>query len=209
MTGVQTCALPISDGRAARTVSDRQIANGVPEDVPAGGVARSSEMGLLKNQVAFRTGMRWAGYGLMALGPALTAYGASQANNPYIKKGGFGAAVGEAGGGAYYFYGRFALGGAKGFQAGRAAMALGGRIAMGAGGVGQALLSGYMAVEDFQQGDWTAFGFDAAAAVGGVALVAAAIVSAPALATGLAIAGIVTGVAAGVFHAGRYFGWWN
>jgi len=66
-----------------------------------------------------------------------------------------------------------------------------------------------MAVEDFQQGDWTAFGFDAAAAVGGVALVAAAIVSAPALATGLAIAGIVTGVAAGVFHAGRYFGWWN
>lgn len=198
-----------SDGRAARTVSDRQIANGVPEDVPAGGVARSSEMGLLKNQVAFRTGMRWAGYGLMALGPALTAYGASQANNPYIKKGGFGAAVGEAGGGAYYFYGRFALGGAKGFQAGRAAMALGGRIAMGAGGVGQALLSGYMAVEDFQQGDWTAFGFDAAAAVGGVALVAAAIVSAPALATGLAIAGIVTGVAAGVFHAGRYFGWWN
>ena len=198
-----------SDGRTARTVSDRQIASGVPEDVPAGGVARSSDMGLLRNSSHLRTGLRWGGYGLMALAPVLTAYGASQANNSYIQAGGFGAAAGEAGGAAYYFYGRFALGGANGFQAGRAAMALGGRFAMGAGGVGQALLSGYMAYEDYQQGDWTAFGFDAAAAVGGVALVAAAIVSAPALATGLAIAGIVTGVAAGVFHAGRYFGWWN
>jgi RHS repeat-associated protein len=198
-----------SDGRTARTVSDRQISSGVREDVPAGGVARSSEIGLLRNSPRLRTGLRWGGYGLLALGPVLTAYGASQANSSYIQAGGFGAAAGEAGGAAYYFYGRFALGGANGFQAGRAAMALGGRFAMGGGGVGQALLSGYMAYEDYQQGDWMAFGFDAAAALGGVALLAAAVVSAPAIATGLAIAGIVTGVAAGIFHAGRYFGWWH
>ena len=153
--------------------------------------------------------MRWGGYGLMGLGPALTAYGASQANNDAVRAGGFAAAAAEAGGAGYYFYGRFALGGANGFQAGRTAMAIGGRIAGIAGGAAQALLSGYAAYEDYQAGDWKAFGFDAAAAVGGVALIAAAVVSAPAVAVGLAVVGIATGLAAGIFHAGRYFGWWS
>jgi RHS repeat-associated protein len=206
---LQPASTNASQGSSARAVRDRAVAAGAPEDTPAGGVARTSEMGLLRNSPRVRTGLRWGGYGLMVLGPALTAYGAWQANNTYIQAGAFASAGVEAGGAGYYFYGRFALGGANGFGAGRAAMQLGGRIALAAGGVAQALLSGYMAYEDYQREDWKAFGFDLAAAVGGVALVAAAIVSAPALAIGLAVVGIVTGVAAGVFHAGRYFGWWN
>lgn len=87
-------------------------------------------------------------------------------------------------------------------------MRLGGRIALGAGGVGQFVLSGYSAYQEFKSGDYVAAGFDTAAALGGIALIAAAIVTAPAWATGLAIAGVVTGVAAGVFHLGRYFEWW-
>jgi RHS repeat-associated protein len=204
----QSASANRSDGRAARTVSDRQIASGVPEDIPAGGVARTRDMGLLRNRQGFRTGMRWGGYGLMAAGPALTAYGALQVDDPYVRGGGLGAASVEAAGVGYYFYGRFALGGANGFATGQAAMSLGGRVALGAGGVGQFLLSGYMAYEDYQRKDWVAFGFDAAAAVGGIALIAAAVVTAPAWATGLAIAGIVTGLAAGAFHLGRYLDWW-
>lgn len=209
---IQDAGINSSQGRTGRTVADRQIATGVPEDVPAGGVARTRDIGRLVNRQGFRTGMRWGGYGLMIAGPALTTYGALQADNLYVKGGGLGAAAVEAGGVGYYFYGRVALGGAKGFAAGQAAMNLGGRVALGAGGVGQALLSGYLAVGDFQRGDWRAFGFDAAAALGGVALIVAAVISAPALAAfaiGLAIFGIATGIAAGVFHAGRYFGWWN
>ncbi|GAB4004802.1 hypothetical protein GCM10029992_50850 [Glycomyces albus] len=61
-----------------------------------------------------------------------------------------------------------------------------------------------MAYEDYQRGDWTAFGFDAAAAVGGVALVIGAVVGSPVL-IGI---GIVTGIAAGVFGLGRAFDWW-
>jgi RHS repeat-associated protein len=206
---LQPGALNKSQGSNAKNVRNRSVTNGAPEDVPAGGVARTSEMGLLRNSPRLRSGFRWGGYGLMVAGPALTALSASQVQNPYVRGGGYAAAGAEAGGVGYYFYGRFALGGANGFQAGRAAMALGGRLAGAAGGVAQAAISGYMAYEDAQQGDWTAFAFDAAAALGGVALIAAAIVTAPGWALGLAVVGIATGVAAGVFHAGRYFGWWD
>jgi hypothetical protein len=61
-----------------------------------------------------------------------------------------------------------------------------------------------MAYEDYQRGDWTAFGFDGAAAIGGVALAVGCIVGSPVL-IGI---GIVTGVAAGVFWLGRAFSWW-
>lgn len=195
-------------GSDAMHTRNRAVGAGAPEDVPAGAVARTSEMGGLRNQPWVRGTLRGIGHGLMVAGPGMTAWGASQIENDAVRYGGYGAAAVEAGGVARYMHGRYALGGANGMAAGRAAMSVGGRIAMGAGGVGQALISGYMAYEDYQNGDWVAFGFDAAAAVGGVCLIAAAIVTAPAWATGLAIAGVVTGIAAGVFHLGRAFDWW-
>jgi RHS repeat-associated protein len=205
----QASGLNRSQGRSARTVADRQIAGGVPEDVPAGGVARTSEMGRLVNRPGFRTAARGVGYGLMVAGPFLTAYGASAIENQGVRYTGYGLAAAEAVGVGIYGYGRIVQGGgAAGAAAGRATMALGSRVAMAAGGAAQALISGYFAYEDYQNKDWVAFGFDAASAVGGVALVAAAVVSAPALAVGLAVVGIATGVAAGVFHLGRWANWW-
>lgn len=195
-------------GSDAMHTRNRSVGAGAPEDVPAGAVARTSEMGGLRNQPWVRGTLRGAGHGLMVAGPALTAWGASQIENDAVRYGGYASAAVEAGGVGYYMHGRYALGGANGMAAGRAAMSLGGRVAMGAGGVGQALISGYMAYEDYQNGDWVAFGFDAAAAIGGVCLIAAAIVTAPAWALGLAIVGVVTGIAAGIFHLGRYFDWW-
>ena len=206
---IQDASVNSSDGRTGRNVADDQIARGAPEDVPAGGVARSREMGSWRFSENVRTGARWGGYGLMVAGPLLTAYGASQTDNPYVAGGAYSAAGVEAAGTGYYFYGRFALRGGAGFPAGRAAMSLGGRVAMGAGGVGQALLSGYMAYGDAQRGDWVAFAFDLAAAIGGVCLIAAAIVTSPAWATGLAIVGIATGLAAAGYWLGRSFGWWG
>lgn len=206
---IQNASVNSSDGRVGRNVANDQILNGAPEDVPAGGVSRSRDMGSWAASERLRTGARWGGYGLMVAGPLLTAYGAYHAGNSYVSAGGFGAAAVEAGGTGYYFYGRFALGGGNGFAAGRAVMATGGRIAMGAGGVGQALLSGYMAYGDAQRGDWVAFGFDLAAAIGGVCLLAAALVTSPAWATGLAIVGIATGLAAGGYWLGRSLGFWG
>lgn len=54
-----------------------------------------------------------------------------------------------------------------------------------------------------QQGDYVAAAFDTGAAVGGALIAAAAVVAAPALAVGLAIAGIGLVLAAAVFHLGR------
>lgn len=201
----QPSGLNQSQGRSARTVADRQIAAGAPEDVPAGGVARSNAIGRWYNSPGFRTVARRLGYGLMVAGPILTWWGAGGIDNAGVRYGTRGLAVAEGAGVAYYMYGRIVLGGgALGTAAGRAAMSAGGMAAGVAGGAAQALVSGYMAYQDAQRGDWTAFGFDAAAAVGGVALAVGAVVGSPVL---LGI-GIVTGIAAGVFHLGRYFDWW-
>ena len=205
----QNASVNSSDGRTGRNVADAQIARGAPEDVPAGAVARSREINSWRFSENLRTGLRWGGYGLMAAGPLITAWGASQTDNPYVAGGAYASAVVEAGGTGAYFYGRFAMKGANAVQAGRAVMSVGGRVAMGAGGVGQFLLSGYMAVGDAQRGDWVAFAFDLAAALGGICLIAAAIVTSPAWATGLAIAGVVTGLAAGGYWLGRSLGFWG
>jgi RHS repeat-associated protein len=198
-----------SQGSSAMWTDRRAIAAGAPENVPAGGVARTAKIGAFYNRPAFRTAMRGAGYASMVAGPALTTYASSQVPYAPVRYTGYTAAAVEAGGVGYYTYGRFALGGASGVDAGLAAMTLGGRIAMGAGGVAQAVISGYMAVEEYRQGDYRAAAFDTAAAIGGVALIAAAIVTAPALATALVVVGIATGIAAGVYHLGRAFNWWS
>lgn len=206
---IQDASLNSSQGSRAKNVRRAAVAAGAPQDIPAGGVARTSEMGRFYNRPGFRTGMRGVGYGLMGAGPFLTAYGASQIDNAGVRYTGYGLAGAEGVGVGTYAYGRIVLGGgALGTASGRAVMSVGGRVAGVAGGAAQAVISGYMAYEDWQNEDYVAFGFDAAAAVGGVALIAAAVVTAPAWALGLAIAGIVTGVAAGVFHLGRWAKWW-
>jgi RHS repeat-associated protein len=192
-------------GNDAKIVKNRQLANGFPADTPAGGVARTRDMGRFWNTEGFRTGMRGLGYGLMVAGPFLTAYGASQVDSAPVRYGGYGAAAAEAGGVAYYSYGRFALGGANGLDAGLAAMSIGGKVALGAGGVAQALISGYMAYQEFKEGDYVAGSIDSAAAVGGVLMVLAAT---GVLAPAAAVIGIGLGLVAGGFHLGRWAGWW-
>jgi hypothetical protein len=140
---------------------------------------------------------------------AQQSYGASQIENAAVRYTGYGLSGVEAVGVGTYMYGRIVMGGgAAGTAAGRAVMGVGGRLAMGAGGAAQALISGYMFVEDLQRGDYVAAGFDGMSALGGVALVAAAIIGAGPLAVGLAVAGIVTGLAAGAYHLGKWAGWW-
>jgi RHS repeat-associated protein len=206
---LQPSGLNSSQGSSARHTADRQIAAGAPEDVPAGGVSRTSQMGRFVNRPGFRTALRGAGYALMVAGPALTAYGASQIENAAVRYGGYGLAGVEAVGTGAYMYGRIVMGGGEaGNLAGRAVMGVGGRLAMGAGGAAQALIGGYMFVQDLQRGDYVAAGFDGLSALGGVALVAAAIIGAGPLAVGLAVAGIVTGVLAGGYHFGKWMEWW-
>jgi RHS repeat-associated protein len=201
----QNRSLNRSQGAGAEALDQRQIANGVPEDVPAGGVSRTRDIGRWYNQPRFRTAARGAGYALMVAGPVLTWWGAGSVRNPGVRYGARGLALVEGAGVATYMYGRIAMGGgALGLASGRAVMSVGGTVAGVAGGLATAAISGYMAYEDYQRGDWRSFGFDAAAAVGGVALAVGAIVGSPVL---LGI-GIVTGVAAGVYHLGRYFSWW-
>src|SRR5205807_3832401 len=92
---VQGSGLNRSQGRTGRTVADQQIAAGFPEDVPAGGVARTGDMGRLSNSPRFRTALRGVGYGLMVLGPILTAWGSSQIDNPAVRNTGLGLAGAE------------------------------------------------------------------------------------------------------------------
>lgn len=205
---VQPLSLNRSQGKRGQLLDRAQINAGASENVPAGGVARVSQVNRFYNRPGFRTTMRGLGYGLMVAGPVLTFIGSSQVSNPGVRYGGYGLATVEGAAVAYYTYGRFALQGATGEAAGLAAMRVGSTIAMRAGGAAQFLLSGYFAVQEFRKGQYVAGGFDTAAALGGLALIAATVVASPALATGLVIAGVVTGVAAGIYHIGNAFHWW-
>jgi RHS repeat-associated protein len=70
----QSASLNRSQGATNRAVVARQVANGAPVDTPAGGVARTSEMGRLSNSQGFRTTMRYGGYALTAAGTVYSAY---------------------------------------------------------------------------------------------------------------------------------------
>jgi RHS repeat-associated protein len=194
-----------SQGSSAMHVDRRAVLAGAVEDVPSGGVARTADMGHWSNSARLRTGLRWGGYGLMLAGPALTVWGASSIDNRAVRYGAYGAAAVEFGAGATYVGARTALG-IRGLHSANLARTAG--IARGAagvaGGVAQALISGYLAYEDYQRGDWVSFGFNATAAVGGVALAIGCVVGSPVL-IGI---GIVTGIAAGVYGLGRMFEWW-
>ncbi|WP_335990359.1 SpvB/TcaC N-terminal domain-containing protein [Glycomyces sp. MUSA5-2] len=191
-----------SQGSSAMHADRRARAAGAVEDVPAGGVARTADMGHWSNSTRLRTGLRWGGNALMLAGPAVTVWGASSIENRAVRYGAYGAAGVEFAAGATYVGARTALG-VRGLHSANLARTAG--IARGAagvaGGVAQALISGYLAYEDYQRGDWTSFAFNAAAAVGGVALVIGCIIGSPVL-IGI---GIVTGIAAGLYGLYRMF----
>ncbi|EMD29227.1 SpvB/TcaC N-terminal domain-containing protein [Amycolatopsis azurea] len=192
------------DGRQNVTEGSqsRVLKQGLPQGEPAGGVARAAEARNLTNLEGFRTGVRSAGVGLMFAGPALTAWSASNTDNSTVRATGYAAAAGEAGGAAYYGYGRWLLG--AGTPAGRVAMSAGGAAAGIAGGIGQAVLSGYQAYEEFRRGDNVAGSIDAAASIGGVMLAIGVATGG----TGLVVAGVALGLFALGFHLGRWGGLW-
>jgi RHS repeat-associated protein len=198
-----------SQGSSAMHLDNAQRARGVQQDVPAGGVARTSEMGLLRNSERVRTALRRGGHALMAGGTALSFWGASQIEDPLVRVGAYATATGEAGASAAVVASRWALETNRFHSAANVARA--GRVVRGArvfggaaGGAGQALVSGYFAYEDYQSGDWTSFAFNACAAIGGVALVIGTVVGSPVL-IGI---GIGTGVAAAIYGVGHAFNAW-
>ncbi len=183
-----------SQGSRARAVRTQSVAAGAPQDAPAGGVARSSDMGRFGNSEGFRTGMRNLGFGMMWAGPFMTAYGAYHSDSSIVRYGGGAVSVTEFGAAGYYTYGRFAMGGGTGASGGVAAMSMASRIGMGAGGVGAVLFNGYQAYQDFSQGNvgWGVVNTIGAVA-GGVMIAAALGFTAPVWGTAAAI---VVGVVA-------------
>jgi RHS repeat-associated protein len=70
----QDRSLNRSQGASNRWTKVGQLNEGIPAGTPAGGVARTSEMGRFWNREWFRTGMRYGGYGLLGAGTVLSAY---------------------------------------------------------------------------------------------------------------------------------------
>ncbi|GLY94445.1 SpvB/TcaC N-terminal domain-containing protein [Actinoplanes sp. NBRC 103695] len=193
-----------------------------PQGVPAGGVARQRDMGRLGNSPRFRTGMRWGGGGLAGLGLGLSAYGLYRDVVEGDAAMGVGDAFGVISGGVeVYAFGATAFGGGATAVGGvtvggLAAVPLG--IALGGVALGvSSAVSGYRA---HQRGDTAgavagAVGTVAGAALaagGGIAVASAlGVAMAPALVAAapvLIAVGAVLAIGVGVFHAGRYFGWW-
>ncbi len=143
-----------SQGSSASHTRRRAVASGAPEDVPAGGVARTDEMNLLRNSERLRTGLRLTGHIMNVGGPVLVFYGASGIENPYVRYTAYGAASVETYGVGLYYYGRIVLNGANGFEGGLAAMNAGSRFMRLGGGYGMIIVSGYSAVVHVQQGEY-------------------------------------------------------
>jgi hypothetical protein len=205
---VQDSSLNRSQGASQAAVNRRRLADGIPEDVPAGAVARGSEMGNPRLQPGYRAAVRRVGYGLTALGPALTLYGSSQVENEGVRYTGYGLGAAEAVGAGAYFTGRFAMGGgAAGNPAGLSVMRFGGGLGRVAGGTAGIVLGGYALVTDYQSGNYGVMLGDAAGIVAGGAVLAG---SAPvaAIATGVAVSNVAGDwvESAVTPHAGREAG---
>jgi len=184
---VQGSSLNRSQGASQSAVNRRRIQQGIPEDVPAGAVARTSEMGNPRLSEGYRAGVRRAGYGLMALGPALTLYGASQVENPEVQATAYALGGAEGVGAGMYFTGRVIMGGgARGAQTGLRVMSAGSGVARFAGGGAGIVLSSYALVTDIQNENYGVVLGDTAGIVAGGAILAG---SAPvaAVATGIAV----------------------
>jgi RHS repeat-associated protein len=188
---VQNSRLNSSQGSSQQKVNSRRIGQGIPEDVPAGAVARGAEMGNPRIQPGYRAGVRAAGYGFMFLGPILTWWGASKIENTGVRRTGYGLATAEGAGALTYIFGRiFMGGGAAGSTAGLRAMGLGGGLARFAGGLAAILLGTYSLINDIQRENYGTTPGDAASIVAGGAILAG---SAPvaAIAAGVGAANIV------------------
>lgn len=146
---------------------------------------------------------RWGG-GMAALGGLsgfATIYAASQIKDPVVKATGYAAGIAEVSGAAAYATGSWVVGSSS---ISAPLMSVGRLVGGIAGGVGMAVISGYMAVEEYQSGDYVAAAFDAGAAIGGVAIIAGTILVGAAAAPFLLIGGAVLGALALGFHLARW-----
>lgn len=171
----QNAGLNRSQGRGARTVADRQTTNNIPEDVPAGGVARSQDIDLLANSPRLRTAARAAGFGLMAAGPVLNFWASSHVKNDAVRYTGYGLSSLEGIGVGMYAVGRWGMNGASGLARGASGlrvMGLGSGLARYTGGAATIVLSTYSLVTDYQAGEYGVMLGDTAGIVAGGAMLA-------------------------------------
>ncbi|AIZ40201.1 SpvB/TcaC N-terminal domain-containing protein [Cellulophaga baltica] len=143
-----------SQGSSARHTRERSVAAGAPENVPAGGVARSRDIGLLRNSEGLRTFGRGAGHLFTIGGPILSWYGASQISDQRVRYAAYATVGVESLGVGTYFYGRWALNGANGFGNGLRVMGTGSRFMRIGGGAGMIITSVYSWGEHFQQEEY-------------------------------------------------------
>ena len=193
-----------------------------PQGVPAGGVARPSTAGSFRNSPRFRSGMRFGGGALTAVGVGFSAYGLYQDIAAGDVSMGVGDSLGVVGGGLeLYAFGASTFGSAGTAVGG---VTIGGVAALPLGialsGLAIGVTSGVSGYRAAQRGDTAgavAGGVGVAAGTalavgGGIALASAAGV---AMGAGLVAAapvliavGAVLALGVGVFHAGRFFNWW-
>lgn len=151
-----------SQGSSAMHTRNRSVAAGAPVDVPAGGVARTQDMGLLRNSERLRTFGRGAGHILTLGGPALSYYGASHISDQRVRYVAYTTVGVEAMGMGTYYYGRWGLNGANGFGNGLRAMSTGSKLMRVGGGAGMMITSAYSGYEHIQQGEYGVVVGDAA-----------------------------------------------
>lgn len=143
-----------SQGSSAMHTRHRAVAAGAPEDVAAGAVTRTSEIGSLRNSEELRTVMRGGGHILTIGGPLLSFYGATQISDQRVRAVAYTTTALEAYGAGAYYYGRVALQGANGFEGGLTMMATGSRFMRIGGGGGMIVTSVYAGYEHYQQGEY-------------------------------------------------------
>jgi hypothetical protein len=197
-----------------------------PQGVPAGGVARPSEIGGFRNSPRFRAGMRGLGGGLTAIGTGLSAYGLYTDIREGDVPMGIGDGIGVVGGGLELYAFGAATFGTAGTTVGGATIGIGGvsvaalPLGIALSGVAVAVTSGVSGYRAYQRGDTAgavAGGIGVAAGTslavgGGIALASAAgVAMAPALIAAAPIliaVGAVAALGVGIFHVGRHFDWW-
>ena len=186
----------MSQGSRAMHTRRRAVAHGAPEDAPAGGVARTSEMDLFRNSERFRTIARRTGHVVTVGGAGLSWVGVATIDDWRVQTAAGTSALVETAGVAAYYYGRYGQNGVNGFARGLNTMATGSRLMRVGGGTGMIITSAYSGYQHFQQGEYGVLVGDAAGVgLGGMTLFPAAS-STPAVA--------ITGTAMAANYAGDY-----
>lgn len=143
-----------SQGSNAMHTRNRSVASGAPVDIPAGGVARTQDIGLLRNSESLRTFGRGAGHIFTIGGPVLSWYGSSQISDRRVRYVAYTTVGVETIGVGTYFYGRWWHNGANGFGNGLRVMGTGSRLMRYGGGAGMIITSAYSGYEHIQQGEY-------------------------------------------------------